>query len=98
VFARIGLSEGADSAKIPGNQGLFPENMSNSSKMDRKEVLRIELATLRMEHEDLDHAIDALHGTVAPDMLRLQRMKRQKLALKDQIRRLEDELTPDIIA
>ncbi len=72
--------------------------MSNSEKLNRKEVLRIELATLRQEHEDLDHAIDALHGTVNPDMLRLQRMKRQKLALKDQIRRLEDEITPDIIA
>ena len=72
--------------------------MSNSEKLDRQEVLRIELATLRQEHEDLDHAIDALYGTVNPDMLRLQRMKRQKLALKDQIRRLEDEITPDIIA
>jgi hypothetical protein len=72
--------------------------MSNSEKMDRKEVLRIELATLRQEHEDLDHAIDALHGTVNPDQLRLQRMKRQKLALKDKIRQLEDEITPDIIA
>lgn len=72
--------------------------MSNSEKLNRNEVLRIELATLRQEHEDLDHAIDALHGTVNPDQLRLQRMKRQKLALKDQIRRLEDEITPDIIA
>lgn len=72
--------------------------MSNSEKMDRKEVLRIELATLRQEHEDLDHAIDALHSTVNPDQLRLQRMKRQKLALKDKIRQLEDEITPDIIA
>lgn len=72
--------------------------MSKSEKLNRNEVLRIELATLRQEHEDLDHAIDALHGTVNPDQLRLQRMKRQKLALKDQIRRLEDEITPDIIA
>lgn len=72
--------------------------MSNSEKLNRQEVLRIELATLQQEHEDLDHAIDALHGTVNPDQLRLQRMKRQKLALKDQIRRLEDEITPDIIA
>jgi hypothetical protein len=72
--------------------------MSNSSKLKRQEVLRIELATLKQEHEDLDHAIDALHNAVNPDMLRLQRMKRQKLALKDQIRRIEDEITPDIIA
>lgn len=66
--------------------------------MERKEVLRVELATLKMEHQDLNEAIAALHGTLYPDLLRMQRLKRQKLALKDQIRRLEDEITPDIIA
>lgn len=72
--------------------------MTDSPKLDRQEVLRIELATLRQEHAHLDHAIVALHATVNPDQLRMQRMKRQKLALKDKIRQLEDEITPDIIA
>ncbi|MEJ6397645.1 YdcH family protein [Yoonia sp. 208BN28-4] len=72
--------------------------MNNSAKMEQTEVLRVELAVLRQEHRDLDDAIHALHAKGAPDMLTLQRLKRQKLSLKDQISRLEDRLTPDIIA
>ncbi|GHA51972.1 hypothetical protein GCM10008927_16870 [Amylibacter ulvae] len=67
-------------------------------KMDRTAVLQVELATMRQQHRDLDMAIDAIHETANPDMLTLQRLKRQKLAIKDEISRLEDEITPDIIA
>ncbi|WP_189640221.1 MULTISPECIES: YdcH family protein [Paramylibacter] len=66
--------------------------------MDRTAVLQVELATMRQQHRDLDMAIDAIHETANPDMLTLQRLKRQKLAIKDEISRLEDEITPDIIA
>jgi hypothetical protein len=43
-------------------------------------------------------AIDALESMVAGDQLQVQRLKKRKLSLKDQIIRLEDQLTPDIIA
>jgi len=66
--------------------------------MDRSEVLRVELAELRHQHRDLDDAIDALHLARRSDVLTLRRLKKQKLALKDRMARIEDELTPDIIA
>lgn len=72
--------------------------MNSSAKMDHIEMMRVELAVLRQEHRDLDDAIQALHDQSASHMLTLQRLKRQKLALKDRIAVLEDRLTPDIIA
>ena len=57
-----------------------------------------ELARLKEEHRDLDHAIDALEQMVAGDQLQIQRLKKRKLALKDRIGFLGDQLTPDIIA
>ncbi len=60
--------------------------------------LEAQLARLKQEHRDLDMAIDALESMVAGDQLQVQRLKKRKLALKDQIIRLEDQLTPDIIA
>ena len=56
------------------------------------------LADLREEHKDLDDAIRALEERYQPDMLQIARLKRKKLAMKDEIGRLEDLLTPDIIA
>ena len=47
---------------------------------------------------DLDAAIHALEETGRPDQLTLRRLKKQKLALKDQMVRIEDQLIPDIIA
>lgn len=72
--------------------------MTETPQMPREEVLRIKLEQLRNEHRDLDEAIHALHERGRADMLTLQRLKRQKLALKDQIAAIEDEITPDIIA
>ena len=72
--------------------------MNSSAKMEPNDVLRVKLAVLQQEHRDLDDAIHALHDRGVPDMLTLQRLKRQKLALKDNIARLEDRITPDIIA
>ena len=43
-------------------------------------------------------AIDALHQSPAPDLLRLQRLKKRKLQLRDRIAFIEDQITPDIIA
>src|SRR6202167_6843275 len=60
--------------------------------------LQSELARLQQEHRDLDAAIDALHQSTAPDLLRLQRLKKRKLQLRDRIAFIEDQITPDIIA
>ena len=57
-----------------------------------------ELARLQQEHRDLDAAIDALHQSPAPDLLRLQRLKKRKLQLRDRIAMIQDQITPDIIA
>jgi len=56
------------------------------------------LVRLRMEHRDLDSAIEAVRETAAPDQLQLARLKKRKLRLKDEIAALEDMLIPDIIA
>jgi hypothetical protein len=65
--------------------------------VDEAEIrARIEL--LRQDHRDLDAAIDALRALPMPDMIQLQRFKKKKLRLKDEIAMLEDMLIPDIIA
>ena len=70
-----------------------------TTTMDEAEVLRIRLEVLRREHRDLDEAIHALEARgPAADMLTVRRLKKQKLALKDQIAVIEDRLLPDIIA
>lgn len=63
---------------------------------DQAEV-RLVVARLKQEHEDYDAAINAMIKTGC-DMLRIQRMKKKKLALKDKITMLEDQIIPDIIA
>ncbi len=72
--------------------------MNAPTEMSHEDVLRVKLEVLRREHRDLDEAIAALGDSTRPDQLTLRRLKKQKLALKDQIARIEDELTPDIIA
>ncbi len=72
--------------------------MTFHPEMSHEDIARAKLEVLRREHRDLDEAIAALATQVGASSLTLQRLKRQKLALKDRIARLEDELTPDIIA
>lgn len=67
-------------------------------EMSHEDVLRVRLEVLKSEHRDLDEAIEALQEKGTSDTLTLKRLKKQKLALKDLIRRIEDELLPDIIA
>ncbi|MCP4317097.1 MAG: DUF465 domain-containing protein [Hyphomicrobiales bacterium] len=59
--------------------------------------LRLKAARLRQEHEDFDTAINAMIS-VGCDALSIQRMKKKKLALKDKITKVEDQIIPDIIA
>lgn len=57
----------------------------------------MKLARLEIEHQDYDHAIEALVNQGA-DPIRIQRFKKKKLALKDEITKLHAALLPDIIA
>jgi hypothetical protein len=69
--------------------GLSPEEEAR---------LRSQIAALREEHQDLDDAVRALELLRRPDQLQIARLKKKKLILRDQIAKLEDRLTPDIIA
>ena len=55
-------------------------------------VIRARLAIAQQDHADLDVAVQAIAAAPVPDL------KRKKLLLKDEIERLKDQLTPDIIA
>jgi hypothetical protein len=65
---------------------------------DEERELRQQLARVQQEHRDLDAAISALQHSPGSDLLQVQRLKKRKLYLRDQISHLEDQLTPDIIA
>lgn len=60
--------------------------------------LQARLSVLTQEHRDLDAAIAALAGAPGADALQLARLKKRKLRLKDEIRFIQDQLIPDIIA
>ncbi len=67
--------------------------------MDETEALmRKQLEDLQLEHRDLDDVIQHLIDTRPFDQIQIQRLKKRKLSLKDQIRKLESRLLPDIIA
>ena len=72
--------------------------MNASTELNFDEMLRIRLGVLKAEHRDLDDAIHALPESALTDQLTLRRLKKQKLFLKDQIVKIEDQLIPDIIA
>jgi len=67
-------------------------------KNQEERELRVELERLRQEHRDLDAAIDALMAQSGYDRLQVQRLKKRKLQIRDQIVETEDKLFPDIIA
>jgi hypothetical protein len=68
--------------------------------MDDRDLaeLKHKLENLRTAHRDLDDSIEALIKAGSRDQLQLQRLKKRKLALKDDIARFENALVPDIIA
>jgi hypothetical protein len=65
---------------------------------EERAALAAQIERLREEHRDLDTAIEALRDAGQADQLQLQRLKKRKLMLRDQLARLEDQRTPDIIA
>ena len=60
--------------------------------------IRRRISELQIEHRDLDDIVTRLANSPGQDQLQLQRLKKRKLLLKDQIRHLERQLTPDIPA
>jgi len=72
--------------------------MNAPSELNVEDMLLIRLEVLRREHRDLDEAVHELEIAGRLDQLTLRRLKKQKLALKDRIIRIEDQLIPDIIA
>ena len=70
----------------------------NDLEPDSETAIRERISALREEHQDLDAAVRALEALPMSDQLQIARLKKKKLTLRDQIGRLEDRLTPDIIA
>ena len=62
------------------------------------EVTLQRISDLELEHRDLDDVIKRVHEGVYVDQLQLQRLKKRKLQLKDEITRLKSSLIPDITA
>ena len=65
---------------------------------DEHQAIRLKREELRTEHCDLDDAIFRVSESPPFDQVTIQRLKKRKLLLKDQINHLEDNLIPDIIA
>ena len=70
------------------------EDLSDAEERE----LHDRVKALRQEHSDLDAAIEALGAMPVPDQLRIARMKRKKLSVRDEIVKIESRILPDIIA
>ena len=69
-----------------------------ANELDKTDVLKAKLKALLTEHRDLDDVIAQLSGGSSSDQLQMKRLKKRKLALKDEIARLHALVLPDIIA
>lgn len=65
---------------------------------EKIDALRARLDDLESEHRDLDAVIDRILDEGASDQLQLQRLKKRKLKLRDQIQNIEGQLAPNLIA
>jgi len=72
--------------------------MSESMSEEELEAIRSRVAELRLEHSDLDQVIDHLVHDKAFEELKIKRLKKRRLQLKDLLARLENKLIPDILA
>lgn len=72
--------------------------MEINEELTTTEIERVRLQALRDEHRALDHEIASHQDEGRADLFTIKRLKKRKLALKDRIKTLESNLTPDIIA
>ena len=70
----------------------------NSTDIEEQQILKARLHTLESEHRDLDNVIEQLSGDKPFDQLQLQRLKKRKLVLKDEMALVRSRILPDIIA
>lgn len=83
---------------IPTRQPRRPCRLGQGANRVDDPEIRARIEMLKQDHRDLDVATGALRLLPMPDMIQLQRFKKRKLLLKDEIAMLEDLLIPDIIA
>ena len=76
---------------------MMPWNGEVGGRVDNAEIARW-LEELKLEHRDLDEVILHLIESKHHDLMRIQRLKKRKLKLKDMIAKLESELIPDLDA
>ena len=73
--------------------------MSDESDLQKEQdALRKKLEDLTLEHRDLDELLSIATSSPSVDMLKFQRIKKRKLAIKDEIRKIHSRILPDIIA
>ena len=70
----------------------------NSSDIEEQQILKARLHVLESEHRDLDDVIERLSEDKPFDQLQLQRLKKRKLVLKDEMALVRSRILPDIIA
>lgn len=73
-------------------------DMSETLTEEEQDAIRQRLSELKLEHRDLDEIIDVLVQDGSIEQLKIKRLKKRKLQLKDLITRLENKLIPDILA
>ena len=70
----------------------------NSTDIEEQQILKARLHVLESEHRDLDEVIERLSEDKPFDQLQLQRLKKRKLVLKDEMALVRSRILPDIIA
>ena len=70
----------------------------NSTDIEEQQILKARLHVLESEHRDLDDVIERLSEDKPFDQLQLQRLKKRKLALKDEMALVRSRILPNIIA
>jgi hypothetical protein len=70
----------------------------NNDNVETQDQILQQIAMMDSEHSDLDAVIERLGEDLPFDQLKLQRLKKRKLALKDEMTKLRSRILPDIIA
>ena len=73
-------------------------NEHNEDNVETQEKIRQQIAIMESEHSDLDAVIERLGEDLPFDQVKLQRLKKRKLVLKDEMTKLRSRILPDIIA